>query len=161
MALPIEKKVAQAFADYKKHTDGIYKSSTLAKYQRMRDALKDGDLKSAKKLGKQVHNEVIDQGEKQLRHADRIGAYEDEKGLVKTPSKRMAEDTADVDEVGGSVGPHKYANDPPDFGKSRDKKKDFAEAKKRYEKEAKASQTGSRGGTFYVNAAGNKVYLKK
>ncbi len=102
MALPIEKQVAQAFADYKKHTDGIYKSSTLAKYQRMRDALKDGDLKSAKKLGKQVHNEVIDQGEKQMRHADR------------------QEERAD-----------------------------------------KVSQTGSRGGTFYVNAAGNKVYLKK
>lgn len=26
---------------------------------------------------------------------------------------------------------------------------------------AKSTETGSRGGTFYVNAAGNKVYLKK
>lgn len=90
-------------------------------------------------------------------------AQQHSKKAAKGPKEKeaMAEDTTDVDEVGGSVGPHKYADDPPDFGKSRDKKKDFAEAKKRYEKEAKASQTGSRGGTFYVNAAGNKVYLKK
>ena len=27
--------------------------------------------------------------------------------------------------------------------------------------DAKSSQTGARGGTFYINAAGNKVYLKK
>lgn len=101
MALPIEKKVAQAFSDYKKHTDGIYKSTTLAKFQRMRDALKAGDLKFAKKLGKQVHNEVIDQGEKQMRYADR-----------------------------------------------------------QEERAGKAAKTGPRGGTFYVNAAGNKVYMK-
>ncbi len=196
MPLPIEKKVAQAFADYKKHTDGIYRSTTLAKYQKMREAVKDGDVKAAVKIGKQVHKEVIDQGERQMRHADRINRGD--RMVYKDQADREDEKRkADAYEYDRSVGAGKYAS--KSLPKYLTTKVNHKEEALRHEKKAKALeksgtwresdahwaaaeahrealrgsdedkqkanamsrvlQKGTRGGTFYINSTGSRVYL--
>jgi colicin import membrane protein len=148
-ALPGKPEGSDHGAKFKEHMD-------LAK--KYEDAGEDAKSKA--------HSQAAHEHDTAERAATYAKAYPDNKKLQREADASSKKANEASDSAGGK-------DDAPAGGSaiSEQRDKDDAtavqqgesslKAGERKEKEAKSTETGSRGGQFYVNSAGNKVYVKK